>query len=96
MYWYEYIEQCYRRDNINVENVFQFLSRSSSKVPATGFENVTSIKFMDEERLPTVSTCAIYLLLFQEVDLKCWHHLSTATYSLSCKSAMFVIAIVHV
>ena len=44
-----------------MENVLQFLS-GSSKVAATGFENVPSIKFMDEECLPTVSTCAISII----------------------------------
>ena len=68
MYWYEYIEQCNRRDNINVENVLHFVS-GSSKVPATGFENVPSIKFMDEERLPTVSICAISITFPRSMGL---------------------------
>ena len=34
MYWYEYIEQCHRRDDVSVGDVLKFLS-GSSKVPAT-------------------------------------------------------------
>ena len=56
--WYEYISDCADRDDIRVGDVLYFLT-GSSKVPATGFDSTPKIKFTDENRLPTVSTCEL-------------------------------------
>lgn len=68
MFWYEYITECARRDDVNVGEVLKFLS-GSSKIPAMGFENVPGIKFMDDERLPTVSTCAMSITFPRSMGL---------------------------
>ena len=56
--WYEYISDCADRDDISVGDILYFFT-GSSKVPATGFDSVPKIKFTDENRLPTASTCEL-------------------------------------
>ncbi len=66
MYWYEYIENCYQENVLNLGNILKFLS-GTAKLPASGFKKVPSVNFMDEEQLPTISTRVLCLLPFREV-----------------------------
>ena len=64
-YWYEYVSEC---DNVSVGDILKFLS-GSSRIPATGFDTTPKIRFTDEDRLPTVSTCDMSITFPRKMGL---------------------------
>ena len=56
-------------------------------MPATGDHTLTKLFYIFFHLLVKF----VVLLCSNLIDLKCWLHLSVATFSLSCKSAMYVI-----
>lgn len=46
------------RTDVTLAHILQF-SCGSSRIPASGFEEVPKISFTDEDRLPSVSACDV-------------------------------------
>lgn len=67
--WNDYVNQCIG-DPVSIGDVLQFFS-GSSRLPASGFSNIPSIHFTDEERLPKASTCDLSIVFSRS-----WGHLS--------------------
>lgn len=57
-FFIEYVSECADREDVTVQEIMKFMS-GSSKIPATGFDTTPKIRFIDADRLPTVSTCDI-------------------------------------
>ena len=62
------MSECANRGDVTLQCILQFIT-GSSRIPATGFEDIPSIRFTDDERLPTVSTCAMSVTFSRSMGL---------------------------
>ena len=63
--FFEYITDCGKRQDVTVGDILKFIS-GSEKIPATGFDSIPKIGFAGDDRLPTASTCDLYITFFKE------------------------------
>ena len=58
--FFEYITDCGKQQDVTVGDILKFIS-GSEKIPATGFDSIPKIGFTDDDRLPTASTCDLFI-----------------------------------
>lgn len=67
-YWFEYISDCAEDSTVTVKEILKFFS-GSSKMPAVGLDGTPKIRFCDEDRLPSVSTCDLSVVFSRQMGL---------------------------
>ena len=75
-FWYEYVSECANGGDVTLQEILKFMTGSSS-IPATGFENIPSICFTDDDRLPTVSTSAMSITFSRTMGLLSYEEFKT-------------------